>query len=286
MTDVVRLATRRSPLARAQASLVAGLLRAAHRGLETVLVEVTTAGDRDRTSPVTSLTETGAFVRAIQEAVLDGRADLAVHSCKDLPVEGPAELVAFYPPRQVPWDVLCGARLDELPQGSLVGTGSPRRTAQLLLLRPDLVVVPVRGNVDTRLATVEEGELGAVVLAEAGLVRLGRSDAFSHRFSLAEMVPAPAQAALCLEAVVESPGASLAAALDDAPTRRAVETERLLLAETGAGCRSALGALATIDGSRIVLTTFVADEHGARRGVAEAETAAEAVDAMREEVGL
>lgn len=286
MADVVRLATRRSPLARAQAELVAGLLRAAHPGLETVLVEVTTAGDRDRTSPVTSLTETGAFVRAVQEAVLDGDADVAVHSCKDLPVEGPAELVAVYPSRESPWDVLCGAPLEALGEGALVGTGSPRRAAQLLRMRPDLEVVGVRGNVGTRLGKVESGELAAVVLAEAGLRRLGLEGAVSYRFTLDEMVPAPAQAALCVETVVESAAALLVAPLDDEPTRRAVETERLLLAETGAGCRSALGALAVEIGGRILLTAFVADSHGSRRGVAEAEEPSEAVDLVREEIGL
>lgn len=286
MTETLRLATRRSPLARAQAEAVAALLRAAHPGLATVLVEVTTAGDRDRTSPVTALTETGAFVRAVQRAVLDGAADVAVHSCKDLPVGGPAELVAVYPVREAPWDVLCGGSLGDLPDGALVGTGSPRRTAQLLRLRPDLEVVGVRGNVGTRLGMVEAGELAAVVLAEAGLRRLGRSDAVSHRFTLDEMVPAPAQAALCLEAVVESDAALLAAALDDAATRRAVETERLLLAETGAGCRSALGALAVEEEGRIRLTAFVADSHGSRRGVAEGEEPSEVVDLVREEIGL
>ncbi len=286
MPDLLRIATRRSALARAQAEMVAGLLRLAHPGLETELVEVTTTGDLDRTSPVVALTEMGAFVRAVQKAVLDGRADLAVHSCKDLPVEGPAELVGFYPRREVPWDVLCGMSLHELPEGALVGTGSPRRAAQLLRIRPDLEVVPIRGNVGTRLAKAASGEVGAVLLAEAALRRIGRSGEISHRFSLAEMVPAPAQAALCLEAVVESEGALLAAALDDEDTRRAVETERLLLGQTHAGCRSALGALAVVSGGRISLTAFVADEHGARRGQAEAEEPADVVDLVREEIGL
>lgn len=286
MTDLLRIATRRSRLARSQADQVAALLRRHHPGLETELVEVTTSGDADRATPVVSLTETGAFVRAVQEAVLDGRADLAVHSCKDLPVGGPAELIGFYPTREAPWDVICGMSLDELPAGSLVGTGSPRRAAQLLRLRSDLEIVAIRGNVDTRLGKVASGELGAVVLAEAGLRRLGRHDEIAQRFSLAEMVPAPAQAVLCLEAVVDSAGARAAAALDDDTTRRAVETERLLLAETGAGCRSALGALATVVGHRITLTAFVADDHGPRRGVGVAEEPAAAVQAVRAEVGL
>src|SRR5665811_425762 len=134
----LRLATRRSPLALAQANLVATML--ADQGVTTTLVPIVSTGDRDRVSPVTTLTEVGAFVRAIQEAVLDGRADVAVHSGKDLPVVGPDNLVGFYPERAAPWDVLCGATLDELVAGDIVGTGSPRRSAQLRQLRPDIEI--------------------------------------------------------------------------------------------------------------------------------------------------
>ena len=126
MSDL-RIATRRSKLALAQSMQVREMLIAAHPGAEVSLVEVTTSGDRDRTSPVTTLTEVGAFVRAVQEAVLEGRADMAVHSCKDLPVRGPEGLVHFFPEREAPWDVLCGHDLESLPEGATVGTGSPRR---------------------------------------------------------------------------------------------------------------------------------------------------------------
>ncbi|MGH8944778.1 MAG: hydroxymethylbilane synthase, partial [Acidimicrobiia bacterium] len=199
MSDL-RIATRRSRLALAQAAEVTRQLAEAHPGLEVSLVEVTTSGDRDRTSPVATLTEVGAFVRAIQETVLEGKADLAVHSCKDLPVDGPAELAAFYPGREVPWDVLCGSDLASLPSGARVGTGSPRRSAQLQALRPDVEVSDIRGNVDTRLEKVHAGDYDAVVLAEAGLRRLGRKHEIGHRFTLDEMVPAPGQAALAVQA--------------------------------------------------------------------------------------
>jgi hydroxymethylbilane synthase len=263
--DELRIATRSSALATAQAEQVAACLRGAHPDLTTRLVPVRTSGDEDRTSPVTSLTEVGAFVRAVQRAVVEGRADLAVHSAKDLPVLGPSELTQFHPVRGPVWDVLCGANLAALPTGARVGTGSPRRAAQLARLRPDVAIVPVRGNVDTRLGLVTRGEVGAVVLAEAGLERLGRNGDFHHRFSLEEMVPAPAQGALAIEALAGSRAARLAEVLVDPATVASVGAERRLLGITGAGCRSALGALGEVEGDHIRLTGFVADEWGPRR---------------------
>ncbi|MGH8957631.1 MAG: hydroxymethylbilane synthase, partial [Acidimicrobiia bacterium] len=197
MSDL-RIATRRSPLALAQATRVANLL--AHRQLSAELVEVTTAGDRDRVSSIAELTELGAFVRAVQDAVVEGRADLAVHSLKDLPVVGPEALtLAAVPERASPFDVVVGLRLDDLPQGALVGTGSPRRVTQLMALRPDLRTIELRGNVDTRLEKVASGEVDAAIVAEAGLERLGRTDAIAQRLDASEMVPAPGQGALAIE---------------------------------------------------------------------------------------
>ena len=269
MSDL-KIATRRSRLAISQAEWVASAMSRAHPGLEVSLVEVSTTGDADRTSPVTVLTEVGAFVRAVQQAVLDGRADLAVHSCKDLPVEGPPDLAAVYPRREEPWDVLCGHDLGSLPSGARVGTGSPRRAAQMTRLRPDVEIEDVRGNVETRLEKVSSGELDAVILAEVGLRRLGREAEIGYRFGIEEMVPAPAQAALAVETRVGSPAAELALSIDHPATRRVVEAERALLAYTHAGCRSALGVLGSLHGPKIRLTGFVQDEHGARRGEAEA----------------
>lgn len=269
MVSDLRIATRASRLAMAQAGAVADALRAAHSGLEISLVEVESSGDIDKTSPVATLTEVGAFVRSIQQAVLTGDADLAVHSCKDLPVAGPSGLVSFYPEREEPWDVLCGHDLESLPPRAQVGTGSPRRAAQLRILRPDVEVVEIRGNVDTRLEKMRTGRYDAVVLAEAGLRRLGIQDQARHRFSVGQMVPAPGQAAIAVEAAAGTGAAELAEAIDHPTTRMAVESERALLAITGAGCRSALGALGTVTDEGLHLSGFVSDGDGPRFGVAE-----------------
>lgn len=282
----LRIATRGSALALAQARFVAARLEEAHPGLSTELVTISTLGDRDRTSPVTALTETGAFVRAVQQAVLAGEADVAVHSCKDLPVAGPPGLAVWYPAREAPWDVLVGADLAELAVAAVVGTGSPRRAAQLSLLRPDLEIRGIRGNVDTRLSAVAEGRFRAAVLAEAGLRRLGRTSEIARRFEIEEMVPAPGQGALAVEAPADGPVAELLDVLDDPATRRAVETERALLARTGAGCRSALGAHASPTPDGVTLVAFVQDERGARRATVDGADPEEAVTAMITELGL
>lgn len=270
----------------AQAEEVATALGRAHPGLATSVIPVTTSGDRDVASPVTALTEVGAFVRAVQQAVLDGEADLAVHSCKDLPVEGPERLVAFFPGREEPWDVLCGHDLDSLPRGATVGTGSPRRAAQMKWIRPDTEIREIRGNVDTRLSRVASGGFDAVVLAAAGLRRLGLEAEIGYRFPLHQMVPAPAQAALAVEAVAESRAAAMAEAIDDPATRRAVEAERLVLAATRAGCRAALGVLGEVRGPNLRLTGFVEDERGPRHGEAEAVEPEDAARALQGALGM
>lgn len=286
MMSDLRIATRASDLAMAQARSVAERLARAHPGLEVTFVEVSTTGDRDRATPVTTLTEVGAFVRAVQLAVLDGEADVAVHSCKDLPVGGPDELVAFYPEREAPWDVLCGHDLYSLPSRARVGTGSPRRAAQLRRLRQDVEVADIRGNVGTRLDKMHSGLYDAVVLAEAGLRRLGLEDEIGHRFDIEEMVPAPAQAALAVEVRRDDARLHLYEAIDDPDTRAAVETERALLGLTGAGCRSALGALARPNGKSIRVAGFVEDEDGPRFGRAEGESPATAARSLQESLRL
>ena len=285
MSDL-RIATRASDLAMAQARSVAEGLARAHPGLGATLVEVSTTGDRDGATPVTTLTEVGAFVRAVQLAVLEGEADIAVHSCKDLPVEGPEELVAFYPVREAPWDVLCGHDLTSLPARARVGTGSPRRAAQMRALRPDVEVADIRGNVGTRLDKMHSGLYDAVVLAEAGLLRLGLEDEIGHRFDIGQMVPAPAQAALAVEVRRDDPRLHLYEAIDDPDTRAAVETERALLGITRAGCRSALGALARPNGTTIHVAGFVEDEAGFRFGRAEGESPATAARSLQRSLGL
>lgn len=286
MTEI-RIATRRSALALAQANRVADLLRAVHTGLSVRLVEVLTSGDRDHDGAIARLTEVGAFVRSVQDAVLDGRADLAVHSLKDLPVTGPEDLVlAAFPERASPFDVLVGSSLTELGRNALVGTGSPRRVAQLLDLRPDLRATELRGNVQTRLRRVSEGDVDAAVLAEAGLERLGRTDVISERLDVDRMVPAPGQGALAVEARKGSDAAELAGKVDDRALRDLLSAERALLAETGAGCRAALGALATREAEQIRLHVFVADERGSRRAVTIGETPDAVVAKARKELEL
>ncbi|MGH8915030.1 MAG: hydroxymethylbilane synthase [Acidimicrobiia bacterium] len=283
----LRIATRRSALALAQANRVAELLLADDPGLSVSLVEMVTAGDRDPTGPIARLTETGAFVRSVQEAVIDDRADLAVHSLKDLPVNLPGDLVlAAFPERVSPLDALVGSTVDALGEEARVGTGSPRRVAQLMGLRPDLRVTELRGNVDTRLLRVSNGEVDAALLAVAGLERLGRAEAISEELDVGRMVPAPGQGALAVEARRGSEAAERAENIDDRGLRELLSAERALLAETGAGCRSALGALATREDGRMRLDAFVADERGSRRVTVFGEAPAEVVAGARRELGL
>lgn len=238
----LRLGTRASLLARTQATLVAESLAA--QGLSVELVEVSTQGDTDPRS-LAQIGGTGVFAAALRQAVLDGRVDVAVHSLKDLPAVQPDGLViAATPPREDPRDVLVGSTLAGLSPGATVGTGSPRRAAQLAALRPDLDIVDVRGNVDTRVSAALSGRLDAVVLARAGLARLGRLDVVAE---VLDLLPAPGQGALAVESRPEL--AETFAALDDHATRLAVTAERAVLAGLDAGCATPVAALAeTADG--------------------------------------
>ncbi len=247
MTAPLRLGTRRSPLATAQATLVAAALTE-RTGREVELVPVTTLGDTSKAA-LTQIGGTGVFVSALREALLDARVDLAVHSLKDLPTaDADGIRLAAVPVREDPRDALVardGLTLGELPGGSRVGTGSPRRAAQLRALGLGLEVVDVRGNVDTRLGLVETGELDAVVLARAGLARLGRLDAVTEVIDPLQMLPAPGQGALAVECrSSDTTTADLLAGLDDAATRLAVTAERTLLAALEAGCSAPVGAYA------------------------------------------
>jgi hydroxymethylbilane synthase len=283
----VRIATRRSALALAQAQRIADMIRARHPGTTVSLVEVDTAGDRDPFGPIAQLTEVGAFVRAVQTAVLEDRADLAAHSLKDLPVIGPDDLVlAAFPERASPLDVMVGSSVNDLPGGAVVGTGSPRRSEQLARLRPDLRTAELRGNVETRLRKVLDREVDAAVLAEAGLARLGRTDAIDQRLDPGDMVPAPGQGALAVEARPGSAAAELAATIDDPALRVLLNAERALLTETGAGCRSSLGALATSESRQIRFEVFVADDRGPRHAVVHGASPDEVVSEARNELGL
>jgi hydroxymethylbilane synthase len=250
MTAALRLGTRRSALATAQSERVAADLTA-RTGRAVELVPVTTYGDTSREA-LAQIGGTGVFVSALRDALLAGDVDLAVHSLKDLPTaDADGILLAAVPPREDPRDVLVareGLGLAELPAGSRVGTGSPRRAAQLRALGFGLEVVAVRGNVDTRLRLVEDGEVDAVVLARAGLARLGRLDAVTEAIDPIQMLPAPGQGALAIECrSPHDPGsteiADLLHVLDDAATRHVVTAERTLLAVLEAGCSAPVGAL-------------------------------------------
>lgn len=253
-----RIATRRSPLARAQAALVADLLTAANPGLGVEFVLVDTAGDLDRSRPIETLGERGVFSRGVQAALLDGRADIAVHSYKDLPTEPLAGLrIAAVPVRADPRDALVsqgGKGLAELPEGATIGTGSARRSAQVLAVRPDLTVQPLRGNVGTRVARVQEGELDAAVLAMAGLERAGLAGVISEVLEPPAFLPAPAQGALAVEVRTDRPDvARLVKRIGDAESRAAATAERAFLRDLRGGCNVAAGALATVDGADLTL---------------------------------
>jgi hydroxymethylbilane synthase len=244
----IRLGTRASLLATAQSRWVATRLSDA-LGREVELVEVTTDGDRDH-GPLAQLGGTGVFVSALRDALLDGRVDVAVHSLKDLPT-GPAAGIALaaVPLREDPRDVVVardGLTLGELPVGSRLGTGSPRRAAQLHALGLGLEIVDIRGNVDTRIRKVREGEYDAVVLARAGLARLGRLDDATEVLDPLQMLPAPGQGALAVEARRDDALATELAVLDDTRTRAAVTAERAVLARLEGGCAAPVGVLAEV----------------------------------------
>ena len=248
MSTPIRLGTRASLLATTQSTWVADRIADA-LGREVVLVEVTTEGDRDRT-PLAQLGGTGVFVSALREALLDDRIDVAVHSLKDLPT-APADGIALtaVPLREDPRDVVVardGLTLGELPVGSRLGTGSPRRSAQLHALGLGLEIVDIRGNVDTRIRKVHEGEYDAVVLARAGLARLGRLDDATEVLDPLQMLPAPGQGALAVEARSDDALAAELAVLDDARSRAAVTAERSVLATLEGGCAAPIGVLAEV----------------------------------------
>jgi hydroxymethylbilane synthase len=255
----LRIGTRPSALAVAQSELVAARLRAAGHPAE--LVTISTHGDRS-SAPIPTL-GVGVFVSQLRDALVAGEVDVAVHSYKDLPTApDPRLTLAAVPPREDPRDALVardGKVLGELPPGSTVGTGSPRRIAQLEALGLGLVPVPIRGNVDTRLGKVGSGELSAVVVAAAGLRRLGRIDEATELLDPLQMLPAPAQGALAVECRGDAPelAALLHRVLDDEYTRAAVTAERAVLASLEAGCSAPVGALADVvsdltDDGRIV----------------------------------
>ena len=263
----LRLGTRGSALARAQTALVAEALQGVRPDVQIEVVVITTSGDRLRGPiPVEEGTDAasvkGLFTKEIEEALLRGEVDVAVHSLKDLPtVETPGLRIAAVPPRADPSDALVtrhGRRLGELDLDALVGTGSARRDVLIREMRPDLRVVSIRGNVDTRLRKLAAGEVDALVLAVAGLIRLGRQEVITEILPPDVFVPAPGQGALAIQIRAEDRRVGeVVAALDDPPTRLAVEVERLFTESVGGGCRLPVGAYSVARDGRLTLTGMV-----------------------------
>jgi hydroxymethylbilane synthase len=259
---MLRIATRSSALARWQANEVAARLRANFPEESIELLAVETTGDRRHDIPISEIGGQGVFVKEVQAAVLDGRADMAVHSAKDLPSSLTDGLCfAAFPERADPRDALVGRRLEALAEGATVATGSARRRAQLAALRPDLHFESLRGNISTRLAKVPAG--GAVVVAAAALDRLGLGSRAAQIFSTDELVPQVAQGALVVECRVEDQqtGAMLGM-LDDAEVRLTVEAERAFLARLGTGCDLPIGAYATRQAGSMVIDGLIASLDG------------------------
>ncbi len=269
----LRLGTRRSALALAQAGWVADRLR--ERGVEVELVGITTSGDRHQAVTAPGAFRAGLkgmFVAEIVRALREGEVDLAVHSAKDLPAEDEPDLVlAAVPERESPLDVLV-TRDGELRPGAVVGTSSLRRQAQILRRRPDVRVAELRGNVDTRLRKLERGEVDAIVLAAAGLVRLGIVPAHAAPMSPAEMLPAPGQGALGVQARADDAATlEVLAGLEHPPSRTALLAERAIMRRLGGGCALPLGAYAEVEDGRVRLTAAVFTPDGAREARASAQ---------------
>jgi hydroxymethylbilane synthase len=264
------IGSRGSQLALWQAHFIQDKLRA--RGFETRIEIIKTTGDKISDVPLAQVGSKGLFTKEIEEALLDKSIDLAVHSLKDLPTELPEGLtIAAVPIRADARDAVVGRKLQELPPGSVVGTSSLRRIAQLKRIRPDLKFEPIRGNLDTRLRKLDEGQYQAIVLAAAGLTRLGWSERIADIFPPTVVCPAPGQGALGIETMHDGAGFEACVALDHPWTRFAVTAERAMLAELGGGCQIPIGAHADIEEHKLKLLGVIAATDGSEivRGTAE-----------------
>jgi len=257
------IGTRGSQLALAQARWVEGRLAAS--GLACRIEIIRTTGDKITDVPLARIGGKGLFTKEIEEALLEGRVDLAVHSLKDLPVELPPGLrLAAVPGREDARDVVVGRPLAELPPGARVGTSSLRRSAQLRLLRPDLVIEPVRGNLDTRLRKLDAGQYDALIVAAAGMHRMGWTERIVEYLAPEQICPAPGQGALGIETRAEGEALETCSMLDDPEARAAVTAERAFLAAMGGGCQVPIGAYAEVQNGRLRLHAVVAAPDGAR----------------------
>ncbi|MFE3451380.1 hydroxymethylbilane synthase [Nonomuraea sp. NPDC059194] len=268
----MKLGTRRSLMATTQSQMVADLYTA-KTGQEIELVGITTFGDVSK-AQLSQLGGTGVFVSALRDKLVEGEVDFAVHSLKDLPTkQDPRFVLAALPERHDVRDALVGrAKFADLAPGAKVGTGSPRRIAMLRALRDDLHYVPIRGNADTRIGKVTSGELDAIVLAAAGLNRIGRQSEIAQVFEIEEMLPAPGQGALAVECLsTRSDLVDFLSVLDDPRTRSAVTAERAVLSALEAGCSAPVGAFALDDGHTLNLTAAVValdGRHAVRKSAA------------------
>lgn len=261
------LASRTSALALRQTEIAADLLRLAHPGLEVDVLHMTTRGDRVIDQPLPSIGGKGLFTQELEQALLEGRVDAAVHSLKDLPVEETEGLcLGAILKREDPREVLVArsrVKLSALPAGAVIGTSSLRRGAQVRMMRPDLEVRPIRGNVETRIDKVLQGDFQATLLASAGLIRLGLEDKISQWFETDEMLPAPGQAALAVQCRSNDERIlGLLASLDHSPTRLAVSAERAFLHRLEAGCSAPVAAFAQTQTGQIHLTGLVLSPDG------------------------
>jgi hydroxymethylbilane synthase len=265
--NTIRVGTRGSDLALRQADWVCDRLRELHPPLAVERVIIKTHGDEATDQSFDSSWPVGAFVGALEAALMQERIDLAVHSHKDLQTEPTSGLtVAAIPPREAPHDVLLtreAIELESLPAGARIGTSSPRRAAQMRR-RFDVEIVPLRGNVPTRIAKMEQDRLDGIVLAAAGLIRLGIAHPHAIALPVDRFVPAPGQGALAVQGRLEDTASKIAATLDDEGTRRAVTAERRFLHDLGAGCHTAASALATVSGSSISIHGQLFSEDGKR----------------------
>ncbi len=278
------IASRGSQLALWQAHWVERQLTAAGHACRIEIIKTT--GDKITDVPLAKVGTKGLFTKEIEEALLDGRADLAVHSLKDLPTELPKGLVlAAVPEREDPRDAIVGRRLADLPQGAKVGTSSLRRSAQLRKLRPDLVVESVRGNLDTRLRKLDEGRYDAILLAAAGLKRLGWADRIAEILEPSVMCSAVGQGALAIETRSSGAGLLACAPLDHPDTHAAVTAERGVLGALGGGCQVPIGAHAVVQAGRLRLQAIVASPDGSELIRAESEGASADAEAIGHALG-
>jgi hydroxymethylbilane synthase len=285
----VVVGTRGSRLATRQSELVTDMLRLRYPRVEFVVRTVQTEGDRNQRDRISAIGDKGVFVRAIEQALRRGTVDIAVHSLKDVPADiEPADLVlAAFSPREDPRDVLVApgrSGLEELARGARIGTGSLRRRAQLHALRPDLLIEDIRGNVDTRLRHVDAGEFDGVLLAAAGLARLGLEGRISQYFSSEEFVPDAGQGVIAVQTRRDGDVELLVREIDDRESRLAVQAERAVVRALGADCHSPVGVYATVEGERVRVRAMAASEDCSRVARVEAAWTHREVDARAVEM--